>query len=117
MKVWVWSTGVTFIPSCPNKNCLGVKESADGRPFKDKKTVFDSLGRITFEDWDDNFQKYTYDKNGNEIEHLYLDKNNKLVWRWVSVYDTNNVLVEYITYNSLNEPVELLKKEMIWKKN
>jgi hypothetical protein len=95
--------------------CTGVKESADGKPFIDKKTLFDSLGQIVYEDWGDNFQKYTYDKNGNEIEHLYLDTNNKLVWRWVSVYDTNNVRLEYIKYNSLNEPVEVLKKEMIYK--
>jgi len=33
----------------------------------------------------------------------------------VSVYDNNNVRVEYITYNSSNEPVEVLKKEMIYK--
>jgi hypothetical protein len=95
--------------------CIGVKESADGKPFVDKKTVFDSLGHIIFEDWGDNFQKYTYDKNGNEIEHLYLDINNKLVWRWVSVYDTNNIRIEYIKYNSLNEPIEALRKEMIYK--
>ncbi|MBE0570776.1 MAG: hypothetical protein IH618_04455 [Ignavibacteriaceae bacterium] len=94
--------------------CIGVKESADGKPFIDKKTIFDSLGHIIFEDWGDNFQKYAYDQSGNEIEHLYLDKNNKLVWRWVSVYDTNNVRLEYSTYNSLNEPVEVLKKEMIY---
>lgn len=95
--------------------CIGVKESADGKPFVDKKTVFDSLGHIIYEDWGDNFQKYTYDTNGNEIEHLYLDVNNKLVRRWVSVFDTSNVRVEYITYNSLNEPVEVLKKEMVYK--
>ncbi len=94
--------------------CIGVKESADGKPFKDKKTVFDSLGHIIFEDWGDNYQKYTYDKNGNEIEHLYLDTNNKLVWRWVSEYDTNNVRMKYNKYNSLNEPVEMLKKELIY---
>ena len=70
--------------------CIGVKESADGKPFVDKKTVFDSLGHIIFEDWGDNYQKYNYDKNGNEIEHLYLDKSNNLIWRWVSIYDTNN---------------------------
>lgn len=112
-----WYTLEVILLRSFNENgyCIGVKESTDGKPFKDKKTVFDSLGRIIFEDWDDNFQKYTYDKNGNEIEHLYLDKNNKLVWRWVSVYDNNNVRVEYITYNSLNEPVEVLKKEMIYK--
>ena len=95
--------------------CIGVKESADGKPFKDKKTVFDSLGHIIFEDWGDNYQKYTYDKNGNEIEHIYLDRNYTLVWRWVSIYDTNNVRIEYTKYNSLNEPVEMLKKEMIYK--
>jgi hypothetical protein len=95
--------------------CIGVKESADGKPFEDKKTVFDSWGQIIFEDWDDNFQKYAYDKNGNEVEHLQLDKKNNLVKRWVSVYDINNVRIEYITYNSLNEPVEVLKKEMIYK--
>jgi len=94
---------------------MGVKESADGKPFEDKKTVFNSLGQIIFEDWGDNFQKYKYDKNGNEIEHLYLDINYKLVKRLVSVYDNNNVRVEYITYNSSNEPVEVLKKEMIYK--
>ena len=99
-----------------NGYCIGVKESKNGDPFKDKKTVFDSLGHIIFEDWEDNFQKYTYGKNGNEIEHLYLDKDNKLIWRWVSVYDSNNVRVEYIKYSSMNEPVEILKKEMIWKK-
>ncbi|MBK9097133.1 MAG: hypothetical protein IPM14_03245 [bacterium] len=95
--------------------CIGVKESANGKPFVDKKTVFDSLGHIIFEDWGDNLRKYTYDENGNETEHLYLDVNQKLVKRWVSVYDTNNVRVEYITYNSLNEPVEVLKKEMVYK--
>jgi len=73
------------------------------------------LGHIIFEDWGNNIQKYSYDKNGNEIEHLYLDTNQKLVKRWVSVYDTNNVRVEYITYNSLNEPIEVLKKVMIYK--
>jgi len=98
-----------------NGFCMGVKESADGKPFEDKKTVFNSLGQIIFEDWGDNFQKYKYDKNGNEIEHLYLDINHKLIKRLVSVYDTNNVRVEYITYNSSNEPVEVLKKEMIYK--
>lgn len=95
--------------------CIGVKESKDGKPFIDKKTVFDSLGHIIYEDWGDNFQKYTYDKNGNEIEHLYLDTNNKLVWRWVSRYDTNNVRLEYVKYNSLNEPIEVLKKEIFYK--
>ena len=95
--------------------CTGVKESEDGKPFIDKKTVFDSLGQIIYEDWGDNFQKYTYDKNGNEIEHLYLDINNKLVNRWVSVYDTNNVLIEYYTYNEQNKPTQLLKKKMIYK--
>ena len=95
--------------------CIGVKESADGKPFVDKKTVFDSLGQIIFEDWGDNFQKYAYDKNGNEIEHLYLDTNQKLVKRWVSVYDSNNDRVEYTTYNSLNEPVEVLKTKRIYK--
>lgn len=98
-----------------NGYCIGVKESLDGKPFKDKKTVFDSLGHIIYEDWGDNFQKYTYDKNGNEIEHLYLDINHKLVKRWVSVYDTNDVRVEYTTYDSLNEPIEGLKKEFIYK--
>jgi len=98
-----------------NGYCIGVKESADGKPFKDKKTLFDSLGHIIYEDWGDNFQKYTYDKNGNEIEHLYLDTNHKLAKRLVSVYDTNNVRVEYITYNSSNEPVEVLKKKMVYK--
>lgn len=95
--------------------CIGVKESAGGKPFIDKKTVFDSLGRIIFEDWGDNFQQYNYDKDGNEIEHLYLDVNSKLVRRWVSVYDTNNVRVEYITYNSMNEPVEVLKTNLIYR--
>jgi hypothetical protein len=95
--------------------CIGVRESIDGKPFVDKKTVFDSLGQIIFEDWGDNFQKYSYDKNGNEIEHLYLDTNQKLVKRWVSVYDTNNVRVEYTTYNSLNKPIEILKTKMIYK--
>ena len=95
--------------------CVGVKESEDGKPFIDKKTVFDSLGHIIYEDWCDNFQKYNYDKNGNEIEHLYLDINHKLVKRLVSVYDTNNVRIEYYTYNKLNEPTELLKKEFIYK--
>lgn len=95
--------------------CIGVKESEDGKPFIDKKTVFDSLGHIIYEDWGDNFQKYTYDKSGNEIEHLYLDTNNKLVWRWVSMYDTNNVGREYVKYNSLNEPIEILKKEIFYK--
>jgi hypothetical protein len=95
--------------------CIGVKESADGKPFEDKKTVFDSLGQIIFEDWGDNFQKYSYDENGNEIEHLYLDTNQKLVKRWASVYDTNNVRLEYIKYNSLNEPIEVLKMGMIYR--
>lgn len=113
-----WYTSEVILLRNFNENgyCIGVKESTDGKPFKDKKTVFDSLGHIIFEDWEDNFQNYTYDENGNEIEHLYLDKNNKLVWRWVSVYDTNNIRIQYITYNSLNEPIEVLKKEMIWKK-
>jgi hypothetical protein len=95
--------------------CIGVKESEDGKPFIDKKTVFDSLGQIIYEDWGDNFQKYTYDKNGNEIEHLYLDTNNKLVWRWVSMYDINNVRREYSKYNFLNEPVEKLKTKLVYK--
>ena len=98
-----------------NGYCTGVKESADGKPFEDKKTAFDSLGQIIFEDWGDNIQKYSYDVNGNEIEHLYLNNDNKLVWRWVSVYDVNNVRVQYTKYNSLNEPVEVLKTEMIYK--
>ena len=98
-----------------NGYCIGVKESADGKPFEDKITVFDSLGQIIFENWEDNFQKYTYDKNGNETEHLYLNKDNKMVWRWTSVYDTNNVRIQYTTYNSFNKPVEVLKKEMIYK--
>ena len=67
--------------------CMGVKRICRWKAIQDKKTVFDSLGQIIYEDWGDNFQKYTYDKNGNEIEHLYLDTNNKLVWRWVSTYD------------------------------
>jgi len=95
--------------------CIGVKESADGKPFKDKKTVFDSLGHIIYEDWGNNFRKFQYDNNGNQIEELSLDINNKLVNRWVSVYDTNNVRVEYYTYNELNEPTELLKKEFNYK--
>jgi len=94
--------------------CVGVKESADGKPFVDKKTVFDSLGQIVFEDWGDNYQKYTYDKNGNEIEHLYLDENERLVWRWVSEYDSNNVRIKFTKYNSLNEPVEVLMTELIY---
>jgi hypothetical protein len=112
-----WYTSEVILLRKYNDNgyCIGVKESADGKPFVDKKTEFDSLGRIIFEDWGDNIQKYSYDKNGNEIEHLYLDTNNKLVQRWVSVYDTNNVRIEYTTFNSLNEPVEVLKKEMIYK--
>jgi len=113
-----WYTSEVILLRRFNENgyCIGVKESADGKPFKDKKTVFDSLGRIIFEDWGDNFQKYTYDRNGNEVERLYLNNDNELVWRWVSVYDTNNVRVDYVKYNYLNEPVEVLKKEMIWKK-
>ena len=95
--------------------CIGVKESADGKTFEDKKTVFDSLGQIIYEDWGDNFQKYTYDKNGNEIEHLYLDINNKLVWRWVSMYDTNNVRIKFTKYNFLNEPIEMLKTKLVYK--
>jgi hypothetical protein len=95
--------------------CNGVKESADGKPFKDKKTVFDSLGHIIYEDWGTNFRKFRYDKNGNQIEELSLDINNKLVNRWVSIYDINNVRIEYYTYNELNEPAELLKKEFIYK--
>jgi len=112
-----WYTSEDILLRSYNENgyCIGVKESSDGKPFENKKTVFDSLGHIIFEDWGDNFQKYTYDKFGNEIEHLYLDLNQKLVKRWVSVYDTNNVRVEYITYNSLNEPIEVLKKVMIYK--
>ena len=94
--------------------CAGVKESADGKPFKDKKIVFDSLGQIIYEDWGDNFQKYTYDKNGNEIEHLYLDTNNKLIWRWVSEYDTNNVRIKYTKYNPLNEPIEVLNTKLVY---
>jgi hypothetical protein len=95
--------------------CIGVKESADGKPFKDKKTVFDSLGHIIYEDWGNNFRKFRYDKNGNQIEELSLDINKKLVNRWVSVYDTNNVHIAYYTYNELNEPTELLKKEFIYR--
>lgn len=113
---WYTSEVILLRNFSKNGYCDGVKESVDGKPFKDKKTVFDSLGRIIFEDWDDNFQKYSYDKYGNEAEHLYLDKNNNLVKRWVSVYDTNNVRVEYITYNFLDEPIEVLKKKMLWKK-
>lgn len=94
--------------------CTSVKESADGKPFKDKKTVFDSLGHIIYEDWGNNFRKFRYDKNGNQIEELSLDINNNLVSRWVSVYDTNNVRIKYMKYNSLNEPVEMIKTEMIY---
>jgi len=111
-----YSSEVILLKTYNDKGfCIGVKESADGKTFEDKKMVFDSLGQIIYEDWGDNFQKYTYDKNGNEIEHLYLDTNNKLVWRWVSMYDTNNVRIEYTTYNSLSEPIEVLKTEMIYK--
>jgi hypothetical protein len=112
-----WYTSEVILLRKYNDNgyCIGVKESADGKPFKDKKTVFDSLGHIIYEDWGDNFQKYKYNKNGNEIEHLYLDINHKLVKRLVSVYDTNNVRIEYVKYNSLNVPIEVLKKEMICK--
>jgi len=112
-----WYTSEVILIRKYNDNgyCIGVKESADGKPFEDKKTVFDSLGHIIYEDWGNNFRKFQYDKNGNQIEELSLDINNKLVNRWVSVYDTNNVRVEYITYNSLNEPVEVLKKEIIYK--
>jgi hypothetical protein len=101
-----WYTSEDILLRSYNANgfCTGVKESADGKPFEDKKTIFDSLGQIIFEDWGNNFQKYSYDKNGNETEHLYLDVNNKLVWRCVSVYDTKNVRIEYMTYSSLNEP-------------
>jgi hypothetical protein len=111
-----WYTSEDILLRTFNENgfCIGVKESADGKPFKDKKTVFDSLGHIIFEDWGDNYQKYTYDKNGNEIEHLYLDVNEQLVWRWVSVYDTKNVRINYTKYNFLNEPVEVLKTELIY---
>ncbi len=94
--------------------CIGVKESADGKPFKDKKTVFDSFGHIIYEDWGNNFRKFRYDKNGNQIEELSLDINNKLVNRWVSVYDTNNVRIEYIKFNSLNEPVEVLNTKLLY---
>jgi len=93
--------------------CTGVKESEDGKPFIDKKTVFDSVGQIIYEDWGDNFQKYSYDKDGNEIEHLYLDTNNKLIWRWVSEYDTNNVRIKYTKYNPLNEPIEVLNTKLV----
>jgi len=95
--------------------CIGVKESADGKPFKDKKTEFDSLGHIIYEDWGDNFRKFKYDKNGNQIEELSLDTNKKLSKRWISVYDTNNVRIEYHTYNALNKPIGLLKTEFIYK--
>ena len=96
---------------------IGVKESADGKPFKDKKTVFDSLGHIIYEDWGNNFRKFRYDKNGNQIEELSLDINYKIANRWVSVYDTNQCQ-EYIDklYNSLKEPILVLKKwEMKYK--
>lgn len=111
-----WYTSEVILLRKYNDNgfCIGVKESADGKPFEDKKTVFDSLGQIIFEDWGDNFQKYSYDENGNEIEHLYLDTNQKLVNRWVSMYDSSNVRIEYITYDSLNKPIEVLKKELIF---
>jgi len=115
LNEWYTSEDILLRTFNENGYCVGVKESANGKPFVDKKTVSDSLGQIVFEDWGDNYQKYNYDKNGNEIEHLYLDINNKLVWRWVSVYDTNNVRIEYTKYNSLNEPVEVLRKEMIYK--
>jgi len=95
--------------------CIGVKESAEGKPFIDKKTMFDSLGHIIYEDWGNNFRKFRYDKNGNQIEEISLNVNKKLVNRWVSVYDINNVRIEYITYNSLNEPIEALKKEFIYR--
>ena len=112
-----WYTSEVILLRKYNDNgfCIGVKESADGKSFEDKKTVFNSLVQIIFEDWGDNFQKYKYDKNGNEIEHLYLDINHKLVKRLVSVYDTNNVRIEYTTYDSLNKPIEVLKKELIFK--
>jgi hypothetical protein len=99
-----------------NKNgyCIGVKESADGKPFKDKKTVFDSLGHIIYEDWGNNFRKFKYDENGNQIEEISLDVNKKLVNRWVSEYDTNNIRIKYTKYNSLNEPVEVLKTELFY---
>ena len=92
--------------------CIGVKESADGKPFKDKKTVFDSLGHIIYEDWGNNFRKFRYDKNGNQIEELSLDINNKLVNRWVNILILNDVRIEYITYDSLNEPIEVLRKNL-----
>jgi len=92
-----------------------VKESADGKPFEGKKTEFDSLGHIIYEDWGNNFRKFRYDENGNQIEEISLDVNKKLVNRWVSMYDSSNVRIEYITYNSLNEPIEVLKKEFIYK--
>ena len=92
-----WYTSEVILLRTYNDNgyCIGVKESADGKPFKDKKTVFDSLGHIIYEDWGNNFRKFRYDENGNQIEELSLDINNKLVNRWVSVYDTNNVRIEY----------------------
>jgi len=112
-----WYTSEVILIRKYNDNgfCIGVKESADGKPFKDKKTVFDSIGHIIYEDWGNNFRKFRYDKNGNQIEELSLDINNKLVNRWVSVYDTNNVRIEYITFDSLYEPIEVLKKEFIYK--
>jgi len=112
-----WYTSEVILIRKYNDNgyCIGVKESADGKPFEDKKTVFDSLGHIIYEDWGNNFRKFQYDKNGNKIEELSLDINNKLVNRWVSFYDTNNVLIEYYTYNEQNKPTQLLKKKMIYK--
>lgn len=95
--------------------CIAVKESKDGKRFEDKKTVFDSLGLIIYEDWGNNFRKFQYDKKGNQIEELSLDINNKLVNRWVGVYDSNNIRIEYYTYNEQNEPTQLLKKKMIYK--
>ncbi|MGB5287266.1 MAG: hypothetical protein WBN42_02170 [Ignavibacteriaceae bacterium] len=115
LNEWYTSEDILLRTFNENGYCIGVKESADGKPFVDKKTVFDSLGHIIFEDWGDNFRKFRYDKNGNQIEELSLDINNNLVNRWVSVYDSNNIRIEYIKYNFLNEPIEFLKKEIIYK--
>jgi hypothetical protein len=114
-----WLTQETMTKKIYNERgyCIEEMESEDGKPFRKTKSKFDSLGNKIYEVWGEgsNIRKSSYDKNENIIEHLSLDENEKLVWRWVSKYDSNNVLVEYKTFNSLNEPVEVLKKEFIYK--
>ena len=70
----------------------------------------DSLGRQIEMSIQSNTRKYKYDNNGNITEEISLSGDGKQAWRWVRKYNTQKVLIEEITFNSLNEPIELQKK-------